>query len=46
MAFAVLDHSSQVWWRWTNVFFTLGLWALELVVSNEDDPLNTKWKVD
>jgi hypothetical protein len=42
----VLDHSSQVWWRWMNIFFTLVLWALELLVSNEDDPMSEKWKVD
>ena len=43
---AVLDHSSQVWWRWTNVVFTLGLWALELIVTGEDDLTTTKWKVE
>jgi hypothetical protein len=29
-----------------NIFFTLVLWALELLVSNEDDPMSEKWKVD
>jgi hypothetical protein len=43
----VLDHSSQVWWRWTNVVFTLGLWALELLVTSENEDITTtKWKVD
>ena len=42
----VLDHSSQVWWRWMNIFFTLALWALELVVSGDDDPMAEKWKVE
>ncbi|EJD55412.1 hypothetical protein AURDEDRAFT_109743 [Auricularia subglabra TFB-10046 SS5] len=45
----LLDHSQQVWWRWASVFFTLTMWALELVVSPEDDDLNVSvktWKVD
>ncbi|KAJ8514709.1 hypothetical protein ONZ45_g7788 [Pleurotus djamor] len=42
----LLDHSSQVWWRWLNVFFTLTIWAVELLVSNEDDILAKDWKVD
>lgn len=42
----LLDHSSQVWWRWMNVFFTLTLWGVELLVSAEDDPIQTKWKVE
>ncbi|KAH9944317.1 uncharacterized protein BXZ73DRAFT_87235 [Epithele typhae] len=41
----MLDHSSQVWWRWMNIFFTLALWSVELLVSNEDDGTKT-WKVD
>ncbi|RDX55776.1 hypothetical protein OH76DRAFT_1396116 [Lentinus brumalis] len=42
----MLDHSSQVWWRWMNIFFTLAIWSVELVVSNEDDVVTKKWKVD
>lgn len=42
----VLDHSSQVWWRWANIFFTLALWALELMVSSGDDDIGEKWKVE
>ena len=42
----VLDHSSQVWWRWMNIFFTLIIWSIELFVSNDDDIVTTKWKVD
>ena len=40
----VLDHSSQVWWRWANIFFTLALWALELLVSEDD--IGKDWKVE
>lgn len=43
--FTVLDHSSQVWWRWFNIFFTLFMWSIELLVSNEDDG-SKDWKVD
>jgi hypothetical protein len=39
----VLDHSSQIWWRWTNIFFTLVIWSVELLVS---DPLAKDYKVD
>ncbi len=46
IASLVLDHSSQVWWRWMNIFFTLAIWSVELVVSNEDDVVTKKWKVD
>ncbi|KAK7694728.1 hypothetical protein QCA50_001916 [Cerrena zonata] len=42
----LLDHSSQVWWRWMNIFFTIVMWAIELVVSPDDDPVTKKWKVD
>lgn len=42
----VLDHSSQVWWRWANIFFTLALWALELLVSSRDDDIGKEWKVE
>ncbi|KAJ8702536.1 hypothetical protein PTI98_001243 [Pleurotus ostreatus] len=42
----LLDHSSQVWWRWMNVFFTLFIWGVELLVSNEDDEVAKDWKVD
>ncbi|KAH9858118.1 hypothetical protein C2E23DRAFT_865082 [Lenzites betulinus] len=42
----LLDHSSQVWWRWMNIFFTLVIWSVELLVSNEDDAVTKRWKVD
>ena len=43
----VLDHPAQVWWRWMNIFFTLAIWSIELLVSNDDDDVVTKkWKVD
>ena len=47
-SYEVLDQSSQVWWRWMNIFLTLVIWAVELIVSNEDDvdALGEKWKVD
>ena len=43
---SVLDHSSQVWWRWMNIFFTLIIWAVELLVGGEDDPIGKEWKVE
>lgn len=46
MICTVLDHSSQVWWRWMNIFFTLAIWSVELLVSNEDDVVTKEWKVD
>lgn len=42
----LLDHSSQVWWRWMNIFFTLVIWSVELFVSTEDDAVSKEWKVD
>ncbi|KAH9937004.1 uncharacterized protein B0H18DRAFT_184402 [Fomitopsis serialis] len=43
----LLDHSSQVWWRWMNILFTMVIWSVELLVSGEDDDsVTTKWKVD
>jgi len=43
----LLDHSSQVWWRWINIFFTLALWAIELnLTSAEDQVLGKEWKVE
>jgi len=42
----LLDHSSQVWWRWMNIFFTLVIWSIELLVSGEDDTISKEWKVD
>ncbi|KAF8272907.1 hypothetical protein EI94DRAFT_1776607 [Lactarius quietus] len=42
----LLDHSSQVWWRWMNIFFTLAIWSIELLVSGEDDAITKEWKVD
>ncbi len=41
----VIDHYSDVWWRWTNVFFTLMIWAVELLVWGADDD-DQHWKVD
>jgi hypothetical protein len=43
---SVLDHSSLIWWRWVNVFVTLTLWGMELLLSDENDLIETKWKVD
>ncbi|TFK98774.1 hypothetical protein BDV98DRAFT_606559 [Pterulicium gracile] len=33
----LLDTSSSIWWRWFNIFFTLLIWALELLVSPDED---------
>jgi len=41
----LLDNSSQTWWRWISIFFTLIIWAVELTVSG-DDPISKEWKVD
>lgn len=31
-----------------SIFFTLFIWAIELVVSNDDesDPIGKEWKID
>lgn len=42
----LLDHSSQIWWRWMNIFFTLVIWSIELVVGSEDDAVTKEWKID
>ncbi|KAF8168152.1 hypothetical protein B0H34DRAFT_48754 [Crassisporium funariophilum] len=42
----LLDHSSQIWSRWMNIFFTLIIWSVELLVSSEDDPVEKEWKID
>ncbi|GHJ87558.1 hypothetical protein NliqN6_3960 [Naganishia liquefaciens] len=45
----LLDNGSQVWWRWINIFITLGVWALELNIEDEydDDGESMKsWKMD
>ncbi|KAH9950398.1 hypothetical protein B0H21DRAFT_533382 [Amylocystis lapponica] len=42
----LLDHSSQIWWRWMNIFFTLVIWSVELLVSSDDDPVTKEWKVE
>ncbi|KAF8736543.1 hypothetical protein AX14_014377 [Amanita brunnescens Koide BX004] len=43
----LLDHSSQIWWRWANIFLTLAIWSIEILVSSDDDDVVTKeWKVD
>ncbi|TFY82648.1 hypothetical protein EWM64_g1366 [Hericium alpestre] len=41
----LLDHSSQVWWRWVNIFSTLVIWSFELFVS-DDDTMPKDWKVE
>ncbi|EGO00920.1 hypothetical protein SERLA73DRAFT_50899, partial [Serpula lacrymans var. lacrymans S7.3] len=41
----LLDPSSQIWWRWMNIFFTLVLWSVELLVGGEGDEMG-KWKVE
>jgi len=40
----LLDHPTQVWWRWMSVFFTLLLWGVELSVSEDNDV--KEWKVE
>ncbi|KAF9270112.1 hypothetical protein L218DRAFT_952306 [Marasmius fiardii PR-910] len=43
----LLDHSSQIWWRWINIFFTLTMWGVELIVSpDNDDVVSKEWKLD
>lgn len=42
----VLDHSSQIWWRWMNIFFTLIIWTIELLVSGDGEDDSPKWKID
>jgi len=42
----LLDHSSQIWWRWMNIFFTLVIWSIELIVSSDDDIVEKEWKID
>jgi len=42
----LLDHSSQIWWRWTNIFFTLVIWSIEILVGSDDDVVSKDWKVD
>ncbi|EIW86768.1 hypothetical protein CONPUDRAFT_86709 [Coniophora puteana RWD-64-598 SS2] len=42
----LLNPSSQIWWRWANIFFTLLLWSVELGVSADDADMPMKWKVD
>ncbi|EIM92529.1 uncharacterized protein STEHIDRAFT_164792 [Stereum hirsutum FP-91666 SS1] len=42
----LLDHSSQIWWRWMNIFFTIIAWSVELLVSPDDDDIAKEWKVD
>jgi hypothetical protein len=29
-----------------NIFFTLVIWSVELLVSNEDETINKEWKID
>lgn len=42
----LLDHTSQIWWRWMNIFLTLVIWSVELLVSSDDDVATKDWKVD
>ncbi|KAM6498069.1 hypothetical protein JOM56_006017 [Amanita muscaria] len=42
----LLDHSSQIWWRWMNIFFTLVIWSIEILVSSDEDVVTKDWKVD
>jgi len=42
----LLDESSHSWWRWMDIFVTLFLWGVELLVSTEEDVLTKDWKVD
>ncbi|KDQ16792.1 hypothetical protein BOTBODRAFT_621434, partial [Botryobasidium botryosum FD-172 SS1] len=45
----LLDHPSQVWWRWGNIFFTLATWAIEILLTGEEDELGVggkEWKVE
>lgn len=29
-----------------NIFLTLVIWTVELVVTDDDDPIGDKWKVE
>ncbi|KIY52697.1 hypothetical protein FISHEDRAFT_34746, partial [Fistulina hepatica ATCC 64428] len=42
----LLDSSSQIWWRWANIFFTLVTWAVELLVEPDDEVIVKEWKID
>ncbi|KAL4242229.1 hypothetical protein ABKN59_001959 [Abortiporus biennis] len=42
----LLDHPSQIWWRWMNIFFTLVIWSIELLVSSDEDAVTKEWKVE
>ncbi|KAG6912002.1 hypothetical protein DXG01_000250 [Tephrocybe rancida] len=35
-----------IWWRWMNIFLTLVIWSVELLVSSEEDVTAKDWKVD
>lgn len=41
----LIDHNVDVYWRWANVFFTLLMWSVELLVWGTDDE-DQHWKVD
>lgn len=45
-ALLVLDQPAQVWWRWMNIFLTLVIWTVELVVTDDDESIGDKWKVE
>ncbi|KAF7347870.1 Phosphoacetylglucosamine mutase [Mycena venus] len=38
----LLDPSSQVWSRWMLIFFTLLIWAVELLVSSAEDDVGKR----
>ncbi|KAF5374847.1 hypothetical protein D9758_000326 [Tetrapyrgos nigripes] len=41
----LLDYSGLSWWRWINIFLTLAIWGIELLVSGEDDQVGSeKWR--
>ncbi|KAI0032734.1 hypothetical protein K488DRAFT_78302 [Vararia minispora EC-137] len=42
----LLDLSSHSWWRWMDIYFTLFIWGIELLVTEEDDVITKDWKVD
>ena len=46
----LLDQGAQLWWRWANVAWTLGLWVVEIILSSsysDDDVIvKSSWKID
>ncbi|KAG5342129.1 hypothetical protein C0989_005310 [Termitomyces sp. Mn162] len=39
-------ENRPIWWRWMNIFLTLVIWSVELLVSSEEDVTAKDWKVD